>query len=213
VTKKTQEKVKPKVTEKSDAVDAYSCLCGYKTDSLSDFTHHLTSMGKKEKGKHKSMGTKPKNPRDVHTGRPKGAKAQQERPQKKTQKETEGIVGRIEEAEFIPPVPATSPTPPLEAVAPPEPEPEDLQPEAEETRQVTIPIQRGGDGSYRALIPEEVVGRGIPFKVTLSVRTIAYFQIASSINPGLTIGDFIDQCVHDTFEGRGLSLGLIKLEG
>jgi len=201
----------PEVTKKSEAVDAYSCLCGYKTDSLSDFSRHLTTMGKMEKGKHKSMGTKPKNPRDVHTGRPKGGKGQQEKP--KTKKESEGVVGRIDEADFKPP--KTPPAPPLETSAPLEVEPEGLEPEseAEETKQLTIPIQRGGDGAYRALIPEEVVGRGIPFKITLSVRTIAYFQIASSINPGLTIGDFVDQCVHDTFEGRGLSLGLIKLEG
>lgn len=161
----------------------YSCACGFKTDNLKEFRRHLIS-GKQEPGKHKSLRTR---------GRTKVATG-----------EAEGITGRIDEVELKPPqLPETAP---LIAETPTE------QP-VEETHPTPIQIQRGGDGSYRALIPEEVVGKGIPFKITLSVRTIAYYQIASTINPSLTLGDFIDHCVHDTFEGRGLSLGLVRIGG
>lgn len=130
-------------------------------------------------------------------------------------KEDEKVVERIEESAIKPsappPAPISFPAPsegnePLPVVQPP-------QTQEAEGKPVTIQLQQGGDGSYRALIPEEVIGKGIPFKVTLSVRTLAYYQIASTINSRLSLGDFIDDCVQDTFEGRGLSLGLIKRGG
>jgi hypothetical protein len=154
--------------------EVYSCICGYKTESLPDFRRHLIIAGKQEPGRHKSSRTKGRT---------------------KVKDTTEGISERLDETAFMP-------SPPPKAELP-----------SELTQSPSIQIERGGDGAYRALIPEEIVGKGIPFKVTLSVRTIAYYQIAAAINPGLSLGDFIDQCVHDTFEGRGLSLGLVKLGG
>jgi len=53
-----------------DKDDFYRCSCGFKTDDLSEFRRH-TLMGKKEPGKHKSLGTKPANPKGVT---PKGSK-------------------------------------------------------------------------------------------------------------------------------------------
>jgi hypothetical protein len=160
----------------------YSCACGFQTDSLSDLRRHFITAGKKEPGKHKSLRTKGRTKVVAH--------------------EAEGVTGRIDEVEVKPLHLPETVLPTVETLA--------EQP-AGEASPTPIQVQRGGDGSYRSLIPEEVVGRGIPFKITLSVRTIAYYQIASTINPSLTLGDFIDHCVHDTFEGRGLSLGLVKI--
>lgn len=61
-----------------------------------------------------------------------------------------------------------------------------------------------------ALIPEEIVGKGIQVKVTLSVSTLTLYQIASTMENDLLLGDFLDKCAQDTFEVRGYSLGLVK---
>lgn len=38
------------------AIEGYGCSCGFTTDDLGEFRRHLTSKGKVEKGKHKSLG-------------------------------------------------------------------------------------------------------------------------------------------------------------
>lgn len=63
-------------------------------------------------------------------------------------------------------------------------------------------------------IPENIVGLGLPITTKISVKTLALYQIASSTSEDkLSLGDFIDQCVDDFFEGRGMSLGLINNKG
>lgn len=59
-----------------------------------------------------------------------------------------------------------------------------------------------------------VVGEGLTVTVIISVKTLALYQIAASMQgDDLTLGDFIDVCVEDTFRGRGKDLGLINLGG
>lgn len=61
-------------------------------------------------------------------------------------------------------------------------------------------------------IPELVKGGGIPIRTEVSVKTLAYFQIAADIaGDNISLGDFFDTCVEDFFQGRGQSLGLVKL--
>jgi len=48
----------------------YRCSCGFKTDDLSEFRRHML-LGKAEPGTHKSLGTKPANPKGVT---PKGSR-------------------------------------------------------------------------------------------------------------------------------------------
>lgn len=65
-------------------------------------------------------------------------------------------------------------------------------------------------------IPAEIIGFGLPIKVSLSLKTLALYQIAATTSKNLggnnlSLGDFLDQCVEDFFVGRGSDLGLIKL--
>lgn len=63
--------------------------------------------------------------------------------------------------------------------------------------------------------PGSIVGEGLTATVTISVKTLALYQIAANIMQGdeLSLGDFIDACVEDTFRVRGKDLGLITLGG
>lgn len=63
-------------------------------------------------------------------------------------------------------------------------------------------------------IPEVIAGQGIPVHISVSVKTLALYQIAASVQgDDLSLGDFVDVCVEDTFRVRGKDLGLIKLGG
>lgn len=63
-------------------------------------------------------------------------------------------------------------------------------------------------------IPEKVVGEGLPIRVIISVKTLALYQyMRAKSGDNLELGDFIDDAVADVFKGRGLDLGLVKLEG
>lgn len=63
-------------------------------------------------------------------------------------------------------------------------------------------------------IPEKVVGEGLPIRVAISVKTLALYQyMRAKSGDNLSLGDFIDDAVADVFKGRGLDLGLVKLEG
>jgi len=66
-------------------------------------------------------------------------------------------------------------------------------------------------------VPEEIIGFGIRIGVYLSLKSLALYQIASTTskvkdNSGLSLGEFLDECVEDFFVGRGSDLGLVKLE-
>jgi len=63
--------------------------------------------------------------------------------------------------------------------------------------------------------PGEVVnGEGLRFAVTISVKTLMFYQYASSRSKyPLSFGDFVDACVEDAYMGRGYDLGLVKLGG
>lgn len=75
-----------------------------------------------------------------------------------------------------------------------------------------IEIAGEKEGEGPPTIPELVKGGGIPIKAEVSVKTLAYFQIAASIaGDNLSLGDFIDTVTEDFFRGRGQSLGLVKL--
>jgi len=193
-----------KTEETRDTAGSYSCKCGFKTQSLADFRRHLT-LSIKEKGKHKSLGTKPKNPIDVVPPTRKAKTSSRDGNILRTFTDTTVKPEKLELPPEVPEVPTEEPpqaSPPSSAI-PQSPLPP-LVPQ--------ITIEKGGNG-YRALIPQEVMGKGIPFEVTLSVKTVAYYQIASTIDLDLTMGDFLDHCVEDTFIGRGLTLGLVKTGG
>lgn len=62
--------------------------------------------------------------------------------------------------------------------------------------------------------PGMVAGQGLTFGITISTKTLMLYQIAASHQTDeLTLGDFIDTCVEDTYRGRGLDLGLVKIGG
>lgn len=62
-------------------------------------------------------------------------------------------------------------------------------------------------------LPKLVEGKGIAVtKLELSVKTLAYYQMAATVaGNNLSLGDFLDFVTEDFFSGRGQSLGLVKL--
>jgi len=60
----------------------------------------------------------------------------------------------------------------------------------------------------------KIAGETLPFKVQLSVKTIALYEIAATeAGDSLSLGKFLDTCAHDYFLGRGVDLGLVELGG
>jgi len=68
-----------------------------------------------------------------------------------------------------------------------------------------------GEEETEGVISEKVVGFGIHVGVHLSLKTLALYQIAYSIDSDLKLGEFIDRCVADWFVVRGQDLGMVKL--
>ncbi len=63
-------------------------------------------------------------------------------------------------------------------------------------------------------VPSSIVGEGLTATVHISVKTLALYQIAAQMQgDGLSLGDFLDACVEDTFRGRSKDLGIINLGG
>lgn len=63
-------------------------------------------------------------------------------------------------------------------------------------------------------LPRLVKGGGIEVKTELSVKTLAYYQLAATVaGNNLRLGDFLDYVTEDFFTGRGQSLGLVKIKG
>jgi hypothetical protein len=63
-------------------------------------------------------------------------------------------------------------------------------------------------------VPGTVVGEGLTFAVTISVKTLMFYQHACSrISEPLSFGDFVDACVEDAYTGRGYDLGLVRVGG
>lgn len=89
--------------------------------------------------------------------------------------------------------------------------PEDKKEELEEG-EVEEGEKHEGKGDGKKGPPIMVAGQGLTFAITISTKTLALYQIAASGQDGdLTLGDFIDTCVEDTYRGRGLDIGLVKL--
>lgn len=87
-----------------------------------------------------------------------------------------------------------------------EDEPEETPPKDEEKSKTS------GDGKKPP--PRMIAGQGLTFSITISTKTLMLYQIAAaSQEEELTIGDFLDACVEDTYQGRGLDLGLVKTGG
>ena len=63
-------------------------------------------------------------------------------------------------------------------------------------------------------VPGSIVGEGLTATVHISVKTLALYQIAAQMQgDSLSLGDFLDACVEDTFRGRSKDLGIINLGG
>ena len=68
-------------------------------------------------------------------------------------------------------------------------------------------------------LPPVIAGQGLLTEVRLSIKTLALYEVAKSIQLGidpkkeLTLGDFLDTCVEDFYQGRGMDLGLITAGG
>lgn len=61
-------------------------------------------------------------------------------------------------------------------------------------------------------VPSLVKGGGIAVRTELSIKTLAYYQMAATVaGNNLSLGDFLDYVTEDFFAGRGESLGLVKL--
>jgi len=85
---------------------------------------------------------------------------------------------------------------------------EEAKPEEEKVRLPLVTGEKPKEGTISA----DVVGLGIPISINISIKTLALYQIAASASGNnLDIGDFLDDCVADFFRGRGLDLGLVKL--
>jgi len=96
---------------------------------------------------------------------------------------------------------------------PAEEQPKDEAEEQEETKTEgrVLPLVTG-EKPKEGTISADVVGLGIPISINISIKTLALYQIAASASGNnLDIGDFLDDCVADFFRGRGLDLGLVKL--
>lgn len=96
---------------------------------------------------------------------------------------------------------------------PAEEQPKDEAEEQEETKTEgrVLPLVTG-EKPKEGTISADVVGLGIPISINISIKTLALYQIATSASGNnLDIGDFLDDCVADFFRGRGLDLGLVKL--
>lgn len=74
-----------------------------------------------------------------------------------------------------------------------------------------------GDGKKKNVaIPKSVADEGIMCNVRLSLHTLSLYKIANQSSVDITglplsLGDFLDDCVEDFYQGRGLALGLINL--
>jgi hypothetical protein len=96
----------------------------------------------------------------------------------------------------------------------------------EEEKQKSIPIENDGKISpirdQRIAGPKpsqfSIAGHGLNITAVISVKTMALYEIARAaqkeLEPNseeLSLGDFIDVCVEDTYQGRGQDLGLIAI--
>jgi len=91
-----------------------------------------------------------------------------------------------------------------------EKEGEEGEPEPPESKEE--PRKKPTDG--KKPLPTVVAGQGLTFGITISTKTLMLYQIAaSSQDDELTLGDFIDACVEDTYQGRGIDLGLLRIGG
>ena len=62
--------------------------------------------------------------------------------------------------------------------------------------------------------PTMIAGLGHTYAITISTKTVMFYQFAASqLEEELTLGDFFDMCVEDTYQGRGLDLGLVVIGG
>ena len=86
------------------------------------------------------------------------------------------------------------------------------QPVLEIGKRDEIPVDGGGDHEQQG-IPERVLGNGIMVSVNLSIKTIAAYQIAHTMNPKLSLGDYLDQVSEDFWQGRGQDLVMAKVGG
>lgn len=123
-----------------------------------------------------------------------------------TSKATTGKV--ISECEMLVPAGEVKP----EEGEPKTPEPLDDTPvppaESEEK-----PKEKPSTDGKKAL-PTMVAGQSLTFAISISVKTLMLYQIAASMQEEeLTLGDFVDTCVEDTYRVRGFDVGLIKTGG
>jgi len=71
-----------------------------------------------------------------------------------------------------------------------------------------------GSSDESAFAEMKVSGDTLPFKVNISPKTLALYQIAATqAKDGLTLGKFFDITAEDYFVGRGVDLGLVELGG
>lgn len=92
---------------------------------------------------------------------------------------------------------------------------ETLTPQEEEKQETEdIPPDETPHNGKKPKFDGTVIGQGITITTTISVKTLALYQIAAtSVGGELTMGDFIDTCVEDVYRGRGKDLGIINLGG
>lgn len=75
-----------------------------------------------------------------------------------------------------------------------------------------IPVAQDGGHESKGL-PEKVIGNGIEVTVRLSLKTLALYQVAHTMDSTLSLGDYLDQCSEDFWVGRGKDLGILELPG
>ena len=189
----------------------FKCSCGFESENLQPYMVHF--RGKSEG--HERLGWI-----DPITGKARSKKKQY--PHKAPKNALKGEIETLDEsklkpqplqkpAEAIPKV-EEKPMPQIEVAEKPTEIPQDIPPQPI-PQQIAFQLVPADDKRGDHPLPEEIVGKGIPVKVTLSISTLAYYQIASTQYRSLTLGTFLDSCADDTFRGRGLSLGLVKEGG
>lgn len=88
---------------------------------------------------------------------------------------------------------------------------EGVKQEVEEKRESITPAF--GEAENETFPGLKIAGETLPFKVHLSIKTLALYEILSrEAGDGLSLGKFFDMVTEDYVLGRGVDLGLVELE-
>lgn len=153
-------------------------------------------------------------------GRPSGPETLSEKPKDKMPslagKQLNSIHNKVEAKEKVKPISDTPVAPPSET------EDESLLDDnsdgkeaKDEEQKPTIESEHSDTGGSNGKKPiaNVIATTGLVItSVEISAKTYMLWQLAKAQNE-CTFGDFVDSCVEDAFNGRGLDIGLLRIGG